>query len=62
MKPLKSWFDGCSEKPTKKNFLAIGQHLLDNHECAKNYKKENFSVLVRADNSFQLHILEALCI
>merc|ERR1719320_2118308 len=59
---LRGWFDGRSEKPTEKCFSAIGQHLLDNPECAKNYKKENFSVLVRAENSFQLHILEALCI
>ena len=61
-KVLKKWFDGRSEKPTKKYFSAIGQHLLDNPECVKNYKKDNFSVLVRAENSFQLHILEALCI
>ena len=27
--------------------IAIGQHLLDNPECVKNYKKDNFSVLVR---------------
>ena len=33
---LKSWFDGRSEKPTKKKFSAIGQHLLDNPECVKN--------------------------
>ena len=46
----------------KKYFSAIKQHLLNNHECAKNYRKKSFSVLVRADNSFQLHILEALCI
>ena len=37
-KILKSWFGGRSEKPTKKYFSPIGQHLLDNPECAKNYK------------------------
>ena len=65
LKPLKTfwiWFDGRSKKPTKNNFSAIGQHLLDNHECARNYKEENFSVLVKAENSFQLHFLETLCI
>ena len=46
----------------EKFFLAVGQHFLDNPECAKNYKNENFPVLVRAENSFQMHILEALCI
>ena len=51
--------DWCGKR---KYFSVIGQHLLDNHECAKKYKKENFSVLVREENSFQLHILEALCI
>ena len=61
-KVLNKWFNGRSEKPTKKYFSAIEQHLLDNPECVKNYKKDNFSVLVRAENSFQLHILEALCI
>ena len=61
-KILKSWFDGRSENPTKNYFSAIAQHLLDNHEFAKNYKKENFSVLVRVENSFQLHILETLSI
>ncbi len=61
-KILKSWFDGRSEKLAKKYFSAIGQHLLDNHDCAKSYKKEKFSVLMRAENSFQLHILKTLCI
>ena len=41
-KVLKSWFDGRSEKQTKKYFAAIRQHLLDNPECAKNNKIENF--------------------
>ena len=31
----------------EKYHSAIGQHLLDNNECASNYKEENFSVLIR---------------
>ena len=58
---LEKLFDDRSKKPTKKYFSAIRQHLLDNAECAKNYKNESFSVLMRTENSFQLHILEALC-
>ena len=47
----KSWkvgFDGCLEKPEKKYFSAIGQHLLDNNGCASNFKKENYFILLRA--------------
>ena len=36
-KIFKSWFDGNSEIPAEKYFSVIGQHLLDNHECARNY-------------------------
>ena len=34
--------------------------MLNNYECARNYNNENFSVLVKTENSFQLHVLEAL--
>jgi len=61
-KILKSWFDGHSEKHVKKYFSVIGQRLLNNHECARNQKEENFSGLVKAENIFQRQNLEALCI
>ena len=37
----------------------IGQHLLDNAECALHYNKDKFSVLARARTSFHLSALEA---
>ena len=58
---LEKLFDDRLKKPTKNYFSAIGKNLLDNHEYAKSYKEENITVLVRAENSFQLHIPEALC-
>ena len=38
---------------------AIGQHLLDNAQCALHYNKDKFSVLARARTSFHLSALEA---
>ena len=35
---------------------------MNNHVCLKNFKKESFSVVARAENYFQLHILEDLYI
>jgi len=37
----------------------IGQHLLDNAECALHYNNDKFSVLARARTSFHLSALEA---
>ena len=36
----------------KKYFIAIRQHLLDNHECDRNYKEDNIFVLRKAKNNF----------
>jgi len=38
---------------------AIGQHLLDNAQCASHYNKDKFSVLARARTPFHLSVLEA---
>jgi len=38
---------------------AIGQHLLDNAQCALHYNKDKFSVLAQARTSFHLSVLEA---
>ena len=38
---------------------AIGQHLLKNIECAKNYEDTKYSILTTARLPFQLEILEA---
>ena len=38
---------------------AIGQHLLDNDQCALNYDNKRFSILATARSSFHLNVLEA---
>ena len=38
---------------------AIGQHLLDNEQCAANYNDKRFKTLAVARNSFHLCLLEA---
>ena len=41
---------------------AIGQHLLDNPICAKNYSDEKFTILSFSRSSFHLSALEAVYI
>ena len=38
---------------------AIGQHLLNNKQCAANYNDKRFKILAGARNSFHLCLLEA---
>ena len=38
---------------------AIGQHLLENDQCALNYDNKRFSILATARSSFHLNIVEA---
>ena len=38
---------------------AIGQHLLDNDQCALNYDNKRFPILAAARSSFYLNLLEA---
>ena len=38
---------------------AIGQHLLDNAQCALHYNNEKFSILTRGRSSFHLSALKA---
>ena len=38
---------------------AIGQHFLDNEQCALNYDNKWFSVLAAAHSSFHINLLEA---
>lgn len=51
-------------KPTKSpqpeiSFSAIGQHLLENPSCAKEYNDQKFSILARGRTAFHLSTLEA---
>ena len=41
---------------------SIAQHLIERPGCATKFGLENFSILARAHNSYQLHILEAVFI
>ena len=38
---------------------AIGQHLLENKECAKHFNDAQFSILATTKSSFHLSVLEA---
>jgi len=50
---------GKDTSPRQFHESAIGQHLLDNAQCALHYNKDKFSVLARARTSFHLSALEA---
>ena len=50
----------CKRKqPTPECDSAIGQHLLENNQCAANYNDNQFSILDTARNPFHLSLLEA---
>jgi len=49
---------GKDTSPQQFHESAIGQHLLDNAQCALHYNKDKFSVLARARTSFHLSALE----
>ena len=46
-------------RPQQFHESAIGQHLLDNAQCALHYSNEKFSILARSRFSFHLSALEA---
>ena len=46
-------------RPQQFHEFAIGQHLLDNAQCAPHYNKDKFSILARGRSSFHLSALEA---
>ena len=50
----------CKQKqPTPECDSAIGQHLLENNQCAANYNDDQFSILDTARSFFYLSLLEA---
>ena len=51
-KPIRSF-------KTETSFSAIGQHLLQNPICAREYNDNKFSILARGRTSFHLSTLEA---
>ena len=46
-------------RPQQFHKSAIGQHLLDNAQCALHYSNEKFSILARGRSSFYFSALEA---
>ena len=46
-------------RPQQFHESAIGQHLLDNAQCALHYSNEKFSILARGHSSFHLSALKA---
>ena len=73
MRPVPKWLQQQAKRPTrsqpgrscklKRNNpdcdSAVGQHLLDNEQCAANYNDKRFKILAMARNSFHLCLLEA---
>ena len=53
----------CKTKITTKTCdSAIGQHLLENPDCAKNYNCDMFRIIGKARSSFHLAVLESIYI
>ena len=51
-----------SRNTVKTSNSAIGQHLLDNPDCAKLYNNDMFRIIGRARSSFHLAVLESIYI
>ena len=49
----------ANRRPQHFHKSSIGQHLLDNAQCALHYNNKNFSILARGRSSFHLSALEA---
>ena len=53
----------CKNSNSKmKSDSAIGQHLIENPECAKTYSDDNFRIIGQARSSFHLSVLESVYI
>ena len=51
----------CKQNDTKPDCNSIiGQHLLENKQCALNYDNKQFSILAIARSSFHLNLLEVV--
>ena len=49
----------ANTRPQQFHKSSIGQHLLDNTQCALHYSKENFFILAQGCSSFHLSALDA---
>ena len=52
----------ANTRPQQFHESSIGQHLLDNAQCALHYSNKKFSVLARGRSSFYLSALEVIFI
>ena len=60
---IRKWMlDPTSRKPQATYFTAIGDHLIQNPQCAQNYSDDRFTILTRGRNQFHLSTLESLFI
>ena len=53
---------GKNSNPKLKCGSAIGQHLIQNPKCIKNYTDDNFRIIEQARSSFQVSVLESVYI
>ena len=58
---LRNWMIYGTNKPIKSQ-SAIGEHLLNNLECAKNYNDNMFSIVCKGRNMYHLSVLESIFI
>ncbi len=62
---LRTWMTGDMKVPpnvAKSSLTAIGQHLVNNVECARNYNDDRFTFISRGRNLYHLSILESIYI
>ena len=60
-KSLRTWMDTDLNKPTNRS-SAIAEHLLNNSDCAKNYRDSNFLIISKARSEYHLSFLESFFI
>ena len=60
--PVSTNTRGQKAKRTYKGSSAIGQHLVENPECGRSFKDDQFTILSRARSEFHLSVLEAVYI
>ena len=55
--PLIIWMDTGLNKPSNRS-SAIAEQLLNNSDCAKNYRDSNFSIIIKARSDYLVCVLE----
>ena len=60
-KSLRTWMKTGLNKRTNRS-SAIAEHLLNNSDCANNYRDSKFSVISKERSEYHLNVLESLFI